>query len=53
MPETAAKPPASQSFVNALLDHRLIRETVSVSNTAAQTTKTTTHPSGSQTREGK
>jgi hypothetical protein len=49
MPETTPKPPST--FVNELLDHRLIRETVSVSNSAAQTTKTTTYPSGAQTKE--
>jgi hypothetical protein len=49
-PETTPKPPATQSFVNELLDHRLIRETVSVSNSAQTTTKTTTYPSGAQTK---
>ena len=32
------------TFINELLDHRLVRETVSVTNSAAQTTKTTTYP---------
>jgi hypothetical protein len=45
-PETAAKPPAT--FVNELLDHRLSTTSVRVSNSAAQTTKTTIHPSGGQ-----
>jgi hypothetical protein len=45
---TETKPKPSETFLNALLDHRLIRETVSVSNSAAQTTKTTTYPSGQQ-----
>jgi hypothetical protein len=44
-------PPARESFINQLLDHRLIRETVSVSNSAAQTTKTTTYPSGAQQKD--
>jgi hypothetical protein len=51
MAETTPK--TSETFLNALLDHRLIRETVSVSNSAQTTTKTTTYPSGAQTREGK
>jgi hypothetical protein len=45
MSETAAKPP---SFLNELLDNRLIRESVRVSNSAAQTTRTTVYPSGGQ-----
>jgi hypothetical protein len=49
MPETTPK--TSETFLNALLDHRLIRETVSVSNSAAQTTKTTTYPSGAQQKD--
>jgi hypothetical protein len=53
MAETTPKPP-EKSFVNELLDHRLIRETVSVSNSAQTTTKTTTYPSGGQqTSKGK
>jgi hypothetical protein len=54
MTNTERTTPANpQSFVNALLDHRLIRETVSVSNSAQTTTKTTTYPSGAQTSKGK
>jgi hypothetical protein len=44
---SAAKP----SYLNELLDHRLIRETVSVSNSAQTTTKTTTYPSGAQQKD--
>jgi hypothetical protein len=46
MPETNAKPPAT--FVNELLDNRLSTTSVRVTNTAAQTTKTTIHPTGGQ-----
>jgi hypothetical protein len=46
MPETT--PPARESFVNQLLDNRLSTTTTRVSNSAAQATKTTNHPSGSQ-----
>jgi hypothetical protein len=49
--KTAAKPPAT--YLNELLDHRLSTTSVSVTNSAAQATTTTTYPSGAQTREGK
>jgi hypothetical protein len=48
-PETNPKPPA-ESFVNQLLDNRLSTTSVRVTNSAAQATKTTTYPSGAQTK---
>jgi hypothetical protein len=48
MPETTPKPPAT--FVNELLDYKLSTTSVRVTNSAAQTTKTTVHPSGAQTK---
>jgi hypothetical protein len=42
------KTTAPPSFVNELLENRLIREDVRISNSAAQTTKTITYPAGAQ-----
>jgi hypothetical protein len=43
-------PNLGPTFLNALLDHRLLRETANVINSAGQQTRTTTYPQGQQSK---